>query len=161
VHVLTVRHKSIILNTHLPQNNMNIYITKNGQNLGPYDTEEVNKQLRAGIISPSDLAWQEGMADWCPLSAFPGIQSQAYSQMPPRPPVSPAPPQTSNSTNSLGGNWNVAIMVGACVGTLIIPLIGIVMGIIGLVKHENKSQGGILLGLGILMMLVYLGLSDW
>ena len=131
---------------------MKIHITKNGQNLGPYNTEEVNKQLRAGIISANDMAWQEGMTDWRPLFTLPGIEPQQFSQAPPT-----YPP--ANSPSNLGGEWNVGVMVGACVGTLIIPLIGIIMGIIGLSKHKDKSQGAILLGLGILMMLVYIGLS--
>ena len=73
--------------------------------------------------------------------------------------VPATPGKSVSSTSGQGGGWNTAVMVGACVGTLIIPLIGIVMGIIGLIKHKEKSQGGVLLGLGILMMLVYIGMS--
>jgi hypothetical protein len=49
------------------------YISKNGQRLGPFSLEEVNRQLNAGSVLPSDLGWQTGMADWKPLREISGI----------------------------------------------------------------------------------------
>ena len=52
---------------------MKLYITKNGQRLGPYSVPEVQDLLRAGTIAPNDYAWYEGLSGWIPLSQVPGF----------------------------------------------------------------------------------------
>ena len=49
---------------------MNIYIGKNGEQLGPYNEEEVIRALTANEIMLSDLAWKDGEAEWVPLSSL-------------------------------------------------------------------------------------------
>lgn len=49
---------------------MNIYITKDGQQLGPYSLADVQSQLAQGVISTSDFAFHEGLADWQPLASI-------------------------------------------------------------------------------------------
>ena len=65
-----------------------IHVARNGQPMGPFSLEEVNRQLAAGTLSVSDQAWYEGAAGWAPLSTVPGVSSS-------RPPggTSPSPPQ--------------------------------------------------------------------
>lgn len=46
---------------------VNIYITRNGLQLGPYDEEKLSKLLRMGAVTYDSLAWIEGMEDWQPL----------------------------------------------------------------------------------------------
>jgi hypothetical protein len=41
---------------------MKIYISKNGQQLGPYSAEQVQQSIDSGQLSPSDLACGEGGA---------------------------------------------------------------------------------------------------
>jgi hypothetical protein len=64
---------------------MKIWINRAGQNLGTYTIEEVQKGLDQGQFVATDLAWQEGMESWKPLSDFPGVN------IPPAP-VEPATP---------------------------------------------------------------------
>lgn len=45
-----------------------ILVLKDGQQLGPYPLEEINRQISANAFVPSDLAWHEGLAEWQPLS---------------------------------------------------------------------------------------------
>lgn len=45
-----------------------ILVYRNGQQEGPYELDYVEQAYRDGQLSPSDLAWQEGLADWVPLS---------------------------------------------------------------------------------------------
>ncbi len=52
---------------------MNIHIHRNGQNFGPYALEEVNGYLAEGSMSPRDMAFHEGLADWTPLAKIDGI----------------------------------------------------------------------------------------
>lgn len=56
---------------------MTLYITKNGQQLGPYSLEETRGYVRTGILTPADLAWYEGLTTWIPLAQVPGFAAQA------------------------------------------------------------------------------------
>lgn len=46
---------------------MDIFLTRNGQQLGPYAIESLEKRLAAGSVRDDDLAWTAGQADWVPL----------------------------------------------------------------------------------------------
>ncbi|HET6553779.1 MAG TPA: RDD family protein [Dyella sp.] len=69
---------------------MEVWIGRDGERHGPYKEVEVRQWLRSGQVSPQDLGWREGMADWAPLSSlFP-------EEIPAAPPAfspPPAPPQ--------------------------------------------------------------------
>ena len=52
---------------------MQIHVARNGHRMGPFSLEEVNRQLAAGSLSPSDLAWYEGIPNWVALSQVPGV----------------------------------------------------------------------------------------
>jgi len=45
-----------------------IYVNRNGQQLGPYDAQQINRLLFDGELSPEDLGWHKGLAEWVPLS---------------------------------------------------------------------------------------------
>lgn len=45
-----------------------IHVARDGANIGTFSTEEVREGLRTGRFLPTDMAWQEGMADWRPLA---------------------------------------------------------------------------------------------
>ena len=47
---------------------MQIYITRDGGQYGPYTQEEVISYVNAGNFTPSDLAWHEGYSEWLPIS---------------------------------------------------------------------------------------------
>jgi uncharacterized RDD family membrane protein YckC len=49
---------------------MEIWIGRDGERHGPYKEEDVREWLRSGKVSPEDLAWYEGLADWQPLSVL-------------------------------------------------------------------------------------------
>ncbi|WP_449423858.1 RDD family protein, partial [Rhodanobacter lindaniclasticus] len=49
---------------------MEIWIGRDGERHGPYKEDDVRDWLRNGKVSPSDLAWYEGLADWQPLSVL-------------------------------------------------------------------------------------------
>jgi len=65
---------------------MQIYVARNGQHLGQFSVEEVNRKLGDGTLLLADLGWYEGAAGWAPLSALP-----AASPMPMPPPPAPSP----------------------------------------------------------------------
>ena len=49
---------------------MNIYLYKDGQQLGPFTESEARAHLSTGSVSGADLAWAEGNSDWQPLSTI-------------------------------------------------------------------------------------------
>ena len=53
---------------------MNWYYAKNGHQNGPVPTEDMIDRVAMGEISPTDLAWCEGMADWLPVSEIPQLK---------------------------------------------------------------------------------------
>mgnify|MGYP000959238625 CR=1 FL=1 len=52
---------------------MQLHITRDGQQFGPYDLPQVNEMLVQGSLLPTDYAWYEGAADWTPLAQVPGV----------------------------------------------------------------------------------------
>jgi hypothetical protein len=70
---------------------MQIYVGKNGQQLGPFSLEEINRKLADGAFAGTDLAWYEGAAGWAPLSGVAGVVLP--SAAPAATPVTPAPVQ--------------------------------------------------------------------
>lgn len=59
---------------------MPLFVAKNGQTFGPHETEEIAVFIATGDFVPEDFCWQEGWAEWRPIS----------SVLPPKPvPTSP------------------------------------------------------------------------
>ena len=54
-----------------------IHVARDGANIGTFSTEEIREGLRTGKFLPTDMAWQEGMPDWRPLSQVVPEQSAA------------------------------------------------------------------------------------
>lgn len=69
---------------------MQIYVARNGQHLGQFSVEEVNRKLADGTLSLTDLGWYEGAAGWAPLSSIAGVALPAAPAMPIPPPPAPS-----------------------------------------------------------------------
>src|SRR5688500_2811467 len=65
---------------------MQIYVGKNGQQLGPFSLEEINRKLADGTFAGTDLGWHEGAAGWAALSTIAGVVVPPLAA-----PVTPAP----------------------------------------------------------------------
>ena len=70
---------------------MQIYVARNGQHLGQFSVEEVNRKLAEGTLSLTDLGWYEGATGWAPLSSIAGVALPAAPAMPVPPPPAPSP----------------------------------------------------------------------
>jgi hypothetical protein len=86
---------------------MQIHVARDGQQLGQYSVEEVNRKLADGTFSPTDLGWHEGAAGWAPLSSIAGVTMPAGPAIPilPLPGPSPVPsiPPARPAQSSFGG----------------------------------------------------------
>jgi uncharacterized RDD family membrane protein YckC len=75
---------------------MEVWIGRDGERHGPYTEADVRQWLASGEVSPDDLGWYEGLADWQPLSVlFPQAKadddetSMAPPMAPSMPPAAP------------------------------------------------------------------------
>lgn len=56
---------------------MQWYYSKNGTQLGPIGTEEIQSKLASAEIAQSDLIWKDGMADWLPAGQISELRTAA------------------------------------------------------------------------------------
>ncbi len=66
-----------VANTPIPPALSNpdvIYISRGGQQYGPYSSEQARAMLSSGDLSGSDQAWYEGAQGWIPLNQVPGME---------------------------------------------------------------------------------------
>jgi hypothetical protein len=84
---------------------MQIYVARNGQHLGQFSVEEVNRKLGDGTLSLTDLGWYEGAAGWAPLSTIAGVALPAapVAPMPPPPAPSSMPGSPPPAPSSMPG----------------------------------------------------------
>jgi hypothetical protein len=47
---------------------MNYYISRGGQQYGPYSLDDLKSMTAQGRVDANDMAWGEGMASWTPVS---------------------------------------------------------------------------------------------
>ena len=60
------------------------HVAPNGQQEGPHDLSHLEAMMKAGRLQASDLCWQEGMANWQPVSeVLPSLSTQNFSSPPP------------------------------------------------------------------------------
>ena len=79
---------------------MELHIARDGEQYGPFPLEEVRRQLAAGTLLPTDLAWAAGRPAWVPLGSLPMIASASATAPPPavpapKPPTLAPPPRTA------------------------------------------------------------------
>ncbi len=97
------------MDRELKAKSMQIYIDRGGERYGPYGIEDVNTYLANGTLLPTDLAWQDGMTDWVPISQIPGVVMPEGSAAIPIPPSQPGPN---------GNKKKILIGIGAGMGLL-------------------------------------------
>jgi hypothetical protein len=91
---------------------MQIYISRDGQQNGPYGIEDVNAYLENGTLLPTDLACQDGMTEWVPLSQIPGVVTPEISEAVS---MSPSRPKGKTSSHMIKYGWAYFIFVPALV----------------------------------------------
>jgi len=67
---------------------LQIHITRKGEQHGPYPEANAREMLAAGQLLPTDLAWHAGADGWKPLSELLGAATQPPATPPPSPPPS-------------------------------------------------------------------------
>src|SRR5947209_7706324 len=80
---------------------MNYWVSRGGQNYGPYSLADLQRYVASGNISPTDLARSESMSQWLPVGQ---ILSGGESAQPPAAeiPSPQAPAQSAGAPQSYG-----------------------------------------------------------
>jgi hypothetical protein len=85
---------------------MQYQVSRNGQMYGPYTLEDLQRYVASGHILPTDLAKNEEMTEWIPVSQIPGAMP-AY------------PAQAAYTQGAAGGypdapnlNWALELLLG-------------------------------------------------
>jgi hypothetical protein len=122
------------------------YISRNGTQEGPHHVSVLLNWIRDGQLPPTTLAWQEGMANWLPLSQIPALASPVISNPYQASPVSPAfgQPTAYGMPQRTPGSAVVSLVFGI-LGILFLVLFFILSPIFGLVAVicGHVSMGGI------------------
>lgn len=77
---------------------MEWFYAKNGQQLGPVSSQEIESLIKDGTISADSLVWREGMAEWKPANevlTIPAASEQPTSSPDPEPAASQPEPAAS------------------------------------------------------------------
>jgi hypothetical protein len=123
---------------------MQIFIHRDGQQLGPFTEAEVKAQLASGALSPRDHVWWEGQAGWVPLGQSPLAAPMATSSPPIYLPPVPAPgrpglprtPVHAQPTSSLA----IASLICALLGlicSIFTAIPAIILGHLALVEIKR------------------------
>lgn len=146
------------------------YYAHNNQQQGPVDTATLHNLVASGQVSPSDLAWRDGMANWQAISGISELQPAAAAPMsspPPSPPPAASPgfpaqpqypgapqpqypggPQYMNpaAVGDTSGKATTAMVLGIIsLVTWLCPLIGLAVGIPAWImgaKYKDGPNGG-------------------
>jgi hypothetical protein len=147
---------------------MQIYVHRDGQQLGPFGETEIKDQLALGHISEKDLVWWEGQPGWVALDQ----SSLAGMLTAPLPFVAPAMvvPPVSGPVNSSSGDKTSGLAVCALVSGVVSLFLGItfivavILGHMGLaeirrnpgMKGRGMAIAGLVMGYSVPVILVFI-----
>jgi hypothetical protein len=125
---------------------MQIHVARDGKQLGIFSLEEINRQLAAGTLSPSDQAWYEGAAGWAALSTVPGVTAvvPGSAQISPAPlaaPMAPAPQRKTEPLAIMSLVFGGIGLCGFCCGLFLAAAVaGVVCGHLALSKIKANPE---------------------
>jgi hypothetical protein len=128
------------------------YYTKNGQQQGPVNDAELKRLASTGQLTPQDMIWKEGMANWLPATAIKGLFGAAASapsgaQKPVPKPVEPAPAATGGEPEktAAGGappRKNKGLVIGLIGGGVVLLFCCGCSGLFGVLWWSGVLGGG-------------------
>jgi hypothetical protein len=92
---------------------MRILVSHAGQQLGPFSIDELRRELAAGRVLTSDLAWWEGQPAWVQLSQVPGLIAPAApfpASGVPAPVMFPGAPKVDDGSGLAAGSLVLGLM---------------------------------------------------
>jgi hypothetical protein len=146
------------------------YYAKNNQQLGPVQFGELQAMAVQGQLTPGDLIWTEGMAQWQAASQVQGINFNPAPMQPTYPPA-PYPQAVGYATPQYGyqGQYNAppSQHAGLALTAMILglvsfmfggPLLAIPGGICGWVALKGMKRTGDLRNKGFALTGLWIGI---
>lgn len=132
------------------------YYTQDGQRQGPVPVDVLQQKAASGELSPSELVWSEGMADWVPAQEVRGLFDGGPVAVEARPPL-PSDVQTKKLAAGICGILLgafgvhkfilgyttpgiillVATVVTCGIASAVTSIIGLIEGIVYLTKTDE------------------------
>ena len=136
---------------------MQIYVAKNNEKTGPFTIEQITANIQAGLFKTDDLCWHEDIPNWMPISSL-FAPTQSEPALPPPLDTEQKIDQFVSGGKSGGKKWGVGELVAFYILTLLIPLAGLLLGILGIVSSnpKKKKQGGVLFGVSVFLIIFYI-----
>lgn len=150
------------------------FYTRGGQQAGPVSLDQLRQMAASGQITPADLVWREGMANWQPMNTLPEFGGAPAAPATPASPAAPygqpygapgapygAPmqyqptPQQSYSGMAIGG-FCCSLGGLVCCG----PIFGIIAVILGAVAINGMNRVGNPKGKGFAIAALVIGILD-
>jgi uncharacterized RDD family membrane protein YckC len=139
---------------------MQIYVGRNGKQLGPFTLDEVQEKLEDGDVRLSDLGWREGMKDWVPLrQMLKGYVAEDEADSRPLSQLDPAP----NGSRFVAAFIDGAVLMisGMIIGGVFGAVLGGIMGANGAtVEQIQESVQLPANALGILIGWLYMAIQE-
>jgi hypothetical protein len=139
------------------------YYALNDQRQGPVAFEHLRQLAITGQITPTDLVWCEGMADWQPAHTIAGL-GPPPAAAPPTPPPNynyyGVQPMAYASAMPTGQSYN-GMAIAGFVLSLTIPLLGVIFSWIALagIKRTGNEEGKGLATAGLIISIAILSLG--
>jgi hypothetical protein len=133
---------------------MNYFITRNGQEYGPYTLADLQRYVATGSILVTDMTRSEGMTEWFPVS-------QVIGNIP-----VPVAPQTATATpstwypNPPNLHWGIAVLLGVITCGLFGWIwIFVQAAWVRKVRPESKCMIYAAIGIGLLFASLFLNVN--
>jgi len=135
---------------------MNIFIGKDGKQLGPFSEDQLRSMFESGMLTAGDLAWQEGWPNWTPLWQVFGMPPPLVSN----PAAAASVPANTGEKpwRWIGSGW-AAVVLSMMPGKVgIIALVHLVISLIVLFCSKSpKARCHAKLILCVSAVLIFLG----
>lgn len=118
---------------------MQIHIARDGQRLGPFPLEDVNRQVATGSVALTDLAWYEGIPQWIPLSQVPGVIAPGTNR-----PAAAFSQFTPAATPTMAGGQYAGFWIRFVAYVIDVIILAIPLGIMNVMfgPHRGDSSSG-------------------
>ena len=114
------------------------HVFYSGQQHGPYMPQQIQTMWGAGTLTADTSVFPAGYPDWMPISDF-------LTRLQPR-----NAPSEDNSQTKNPDSFAVIVVL-----TVLLPIVGLVAGIIWLCDPKQRSAGGSILAIALILMLIY------
>ncbi len=112
------------------------YLLRGDQQHGPYSTAQIRNMWAAGQITVDTLYWFEGLSDWFPARNFCERNTLA--------------PEANSEQTKNPDSFGLVVVL-----TILLPIVGLIAGIAWLCDPKQRSAGGSILAIALILMLIY------